>query len=86
MSENSIFFLFSFILVLFGLLYFGPFLTPHSHPPYGQLFGNFILDYESICSETNFTQEKSLFHPTSNIHNSSVLFAAALSQNHRIGV
>ena len=36
-------------------------------PPYSQLFVNFsfdvfsILDYDSMCSETDFTQEKSIF-------------------------
>ena len=39
----------------------------------------FILDYDSMCSETDFTQEKSHFHPTSSIPNSSLLFAADLS-------
>ena len=62
-----------------------------SNLPYGQLFVNFfgvffILDYDSMCSETDFTQEKSHFHPTSSIPNSSLLFAAALSQNRRIAV
>ena len=53
--------------------------------PCDKLFVNFrvffILDYEYMCSETDFTQEKSHFHPTSKIPNSSFLFAAALSQN-----
>ena len=39
-----------------------------------------------MCSETDFTQEKSNFHPTSRIANSSLLFAAAPSQNRRIAV
>ena len=57
-----------------------------------QLFVNFflvcffILDYDSMCFETDFTQEKSHFHPTSRIPHSSLLFAAALSQNGRIAV
>ena len=34
--------------------------------------------YEYMCSETDFTQEKSDFHPTSRIPNSSLLFTAAL--------
>ena len=29
----------------------------------------FILDYDSMCSETDFTQEKSHFHPISRIPN-----------------
>ena len=45
----------------------------------------FILDYEYMGSETE-TQEKSHFHLTSRIPNSSLLFAAALSQNCRIVV
>ena len=50
-------------------------------------FGVFLtLDYDYMCSETDFTQEKSHFHPTSIIPNSSFLFAAALSQNCRIAV
>ena len=40
-----------------------------------------IIDYDYVCSETDFTQEKSNFHPTSRIPSSSLLFAAALSQN-----
>ena len=44
------------------------------------------LDYDYTCSETDFTQEKSHFHPTTRIPNSSLLFAAALSQNGRIAV
>ena len=57
-------------------------------PSYGQLFMNFclILDYDYMCSETDFTKEKSHFYPTSRIHNSSLLFAAALSQNGQIAV
>ena len=63
-----------------------------SPPPlYGQFFANFfgvflILDYDYMCSETDFTQEKSHFHPTSSVPNSSLLFAAALSQNHQMAV
>ena len=37
------------------------------------------LDYDYMCSETDLTQEKSHFHPTTRIPNSSLLFAAALS-------
>ena len=37
--------------------------------------------WHCMCSETDFTQEKSHFHPTSIIPNSSFLFAVALSQN-----
>ena len=40
--------------------------------------------WHCMCSETDFTQEKSHFHSTSSIPNSSLLFAAALSQNNRI--
>ena len=36
---------------------------------------------KSECSETDFTQEKSHFHPTTRIPNCSKLLAAALSQN-----
>ena len=39
-----------------------------------------------MCSETDFTQETSHFHPTTRIPNSSYLFAAALSQNGKIAV
>ena len=39
-----------------------------------------------MCSETDFTQEKSHFHATTTIPNSSLLFAAALSLNGRIPV
>ena len=46
----------------------------------------FILDYDSMCSETDYTLEKNHFHPTYGIPNSSLLFDAALSQNHRIAV
>ena len=55
-------------------------------PSYDQLFMNFclILDYDYMCSETDFTKEKSHFHPTSRIPNSSLLMAAALSQNGQI--
>ena len=47
------------------------------HPPYDQLFVNFfdvffILDYDFMCSETDFTQEKGHFHPTSRIPNLSM--------------
>ena len=60
-------------------------------PPYGQSFMNFFgvcltLDYDYMCSETYFTQEKSHYHPPSKIPNSSLLFAAALSQNGRMAV
>ena len=41
----------------------------------------FILEYDYMCFETDFTQEKSHFQRTSRIPNSSLLFAAALSQN-----
>ena len=44
------------------------------------------LDYNFMCSETDITQEISHFHPTIRIPNSSLLFAAALSQNGRIKV
>ena len=51
------------------------------------LFGMFfILDYDSMCFETEFTQEKSHFHHTSSIPNSSLLFAAALSKNGPIAI
>ena len=46
----------------------------------------FILEYDSMCSETDFTQEKSHFQRTSRIPNSSLLFAAARSQNHGTAV
>ena len=46
----------------------------------------FNIDYDSMCFETEFTQEKSHFHPTSRIPHFSLLFAAALSQNGRTGV
>ena len=40
-------------------------------PPYGQLFVIlrvfFTLDYEYVCPETDFTQEKSHVHPTTKI-------------------
>ena len=42
-------------------------------PPYSQLFVNFfwvcffILDYDSMCSETDFPQEKVNFHATTGI-------------------
>ena len=39
-----------------------------------------------MYTETDFTQEKGHFHSTSRIPNSSLLFAAALSQNGRIAV
>ena len=39
-----------------------------------------------MCSETDFTQEKGHFHPITRIPNSSLLFAAILSQNGRIAV
>ena len=39
-----------------------------------------------MCSETDFTQEKSNFHATTRIPSSSLLFAAALSLNGRIPV
>ena len=32
----------------------------------------FILEYDSMCFETDFTQEKSHFHPTARIPNSSL--------------
>ena len=73
-------------------IFYGQADRKHSPPPYGQLFVKFfwgvffILDYDSMCSETDFTQEKSHFHPTSSIPNSSLLFAAAQSQNHRTAV
>ena len=63
-------------------------LTPP--PPLPSLwsaFGEFFfgvclsLDYDHICSETDFTQEKGHFHPTTRIPNSALLFAAALSLN-----
>ena len=70
-------------------IFYGKRITPL--PSYGQLFVNFfgvflILDYDYMCSETYFTQEKSHFHPTSRIPNAPLLFAAALSQNGRIAV
>ena len=46
----------------------------------------FIVEYDYMCSETDFTQEKSHFHLRTRIPNSSLLFAAALSQNGRIAV
>ena len=56
---------------------------------YGQLFVKFfgvffILDYDSMCSEMDFTPEKSF---SSNYKNSQLLTAAAaLSQNRQIAV
>ena len=46
--------------------------TPAPHPPYGQLFVIFLgvrlaFEYDYMCSETNFTQEKSHFYPTTKI-------------------
>ena len=60
-------------------------------PSFVQLFVNFlwcilILHYDYMYTETDFTQEKGHFHSTSRIPNSSLLFAAALSQNGRIAV
>ena len=40
----------------------------------------------SMCSEADFTQEKSHFDPTPSIPNSSLLFAAALSHHHQMAV
>ena len=67
-----------------------PYLS--SVPPLRSVFREFFfdvcltLDYDYMCSETDFTQEQSYFHLTSRIPNSSSLFAAALSQNGRIAV
>ena len=50
--------------------------TPSPPPAYGHLFVKlcfFILNYDSMSSKTDFTQEKSHFHPTSRIPNSYVL-------------
>ena len=65
--------------------------TETETPPYGQFFVNnffgvfFILDYDSMCSEMDFTPEKSF---SSNYKNSQLLLtaAAALSQNGQIAV
>ena len=60
------------------------------HPTYGQLFMIFfvvlILDYDYMCSESDFTQEKRHFHPTFRILKFPLLFAAALSKNGQIAV
>ena len=62
-------------------------LPPLSRSAFCEFFGAFfILYYDSMCSETDFTQGKSHFRPTSRIPNPSLLFAAALSQNLRIAV
>ena len=68
-------------------------LTISDYPPpspYGQHFvqnflGVFILDYDSMCSEMDFTPEKSI---SSNYKNSQLLLTAtaALSQNGQIAV
>ena len=42
---------------------------------------NAKTNYDYMCSETDFTQDQSYFHPTFRIPNSSLVFAAALSQN-----
>ena len=63
-------------------------LTVRVEPPlpYGQLFVIFsggvrlTLDYDYMCSETDFTQEKSHLHPTTRIPNSCFLLAVALSK------
>ena len=44
----------------------------------------FILDYDSMCSERDFTQEKSHFQTTSSLPKSSLLFAAAKLSNSSI--
>ena len=48
----------------------------YPHPPCGQLCCDFFgvlltLYYDYVCSETDFTQEKVNFHPTTGIPNSS---------------
>ena len=44
------------------------------------------LDYDYMCSETDFTQGYIHFHPTSRIPNFSLLFDAALSHDGGIAV
>ena len=62
-------------------------LPPLLRSAFCEFFGAFfILNYDSMCSETDFAQEKSDFHPTSRIPNSSLLFAAALSLNGWIAI
>ena len=55
---------------------------PPPTPPYGQLWNFFwcvfILDYDSMCSEMDFTQEKSFL--------SNYNYTAALSQNSQIAL
>ena len=52
--------------------YFTVRLTVSVYPPSLTVFVNFfcvffILDYDSMCAETDFTQEKVNFHPTTGI-------------------
>ena len=64
-------------------------VNPRPPAPYSQFFVFFvfffILDYDSMCSEMDFTLEKSF---SSNYKNSQLLLtaAAALSQNDQITV
>ena len=55
---------------------------PPTHSPYSSWFfcARLTWEYDYMCSETDFTQEKSHFHPTARIPNSSLLLAAALSK------
>ena len=60
-------------------------------PHYSQLlvncFGVFLnLDHDYMCSETDFIQEKRSFSPNSKNHHSSLVLAAALSQNGQIAI
>ena len=51
------------------------------------VFGVFLtLDYDYMCSETDFTQEKKSYSSNYKNHHSSLPLAAALSQNGRIAV
>ena len=69
---------------------------PPAPPPFQSAFreffrGVFYLRLCYMCFDQDFTQKWSLFHPTSRILNSSLLFkketlASALSQNGRIEV
>ena len=57
----------------FPLRVFGKIIPP---PPYSHFFVSFVnvlltLYYDYMCSETDFTQEKVNFYPTTRIPNSS---------------
>ena len=53
---------------------------------YGQAFYLFTLDYDYTCSEMDFIQGKSHFHPTTRIPNSSYFVTEQQQTVNRIAV